>query len=97
MRKIIQLAVYTLFISLQVGAEPMIIHDFNANAQSQWSYVSDQVMGGVSEGSLSFNKEDSQTFAHMTGAVSTENNGGFIQFRTDVKNIDKKLLITLNI
>ena len=68
----------------------MIIHDFNTNAQSQWSYVSDQVMGGVSEGSLSFNQEDSQTFAHMTGAVSTENNGGFIQFRTDVKNIDKK-------
>lgn len=90
MRKIIQLAIYTLFISLPVGAEPMIIHDFNTNAQSQWSYVSDQVMGGVSEGSLSFRQEDSQTFAHMTGAVSTENNGGFIQFRADVKNIDKK-------
>ena len=68
----------------------MIIHDFNTNAQSQWSYVSDQVMGGVSEGSLSFRQEDSRIFAHMTGAVSTENNGGFIQFRADVKNIDKK-------
>ena len=77
----------------------MIIHDFNTNAQSQWSYVSDQVMGGVSEGSLSFRQEDSQTFAHMTGAVSTENNGGFIQFRADVKNIDKKQLqgIYLNV
>jgi len=92
MRKIIQLAIYTFFISLPVGAEPMIIHDFNTNAQSQWSYVSDQVMGGVSEGSLSFRQEDSQTFAHMTGTVSTENNGGFIQFRTNVKNIDKKQL-----
>jgi hypothetical protein len=95
---IVKLAIYALFtvlpislpIALSAGAEPMIIHDFNTKAQGQWSYVSDQVMGGVSEGSLSFIQDESQTFAHMTGNVSTENNGGFIQFRTNVKNIDKK-------
>ena len=94
MSKIVKSAIYAIFtvlpIVLHAGAEPMIIHDFNTKAQGQWSYVSDQVMGGVSEGSLSFRNEDSKTFAHMTGAVSTENNGGFIQFRADVKNIDKK-------
>jgi hypothetical protein len=93
MRKMIQLAIFTvitaLTISLPSGAAPMIIHDFNTNAQSQWTYVSDQVMGGVSEGSLSFSQDKSQTFAQMSGKVSTENNGGFIQFRSDVKNIDK--------
>ena len=90
MNKRIQIAICTLFIALPIGADPMIIHDFNTNAQSQWSYVSDQVMGGVSEGSLSYKKDEEQTFAHLVGTVSTQNNGGFIQFRADVKNLNKK-------
>jgi hypothetical protein len=94
MSKIVKLSIFIVLtalpISFPLGAKPMIIHDFNTNAQGQWSYVSDQVMGGVSEGSLIFSQVESQTYAHMKGNVSTENNGGFIQFRTDVKNIDKE-------
>ena len=41
-------------------------------------------MGGVSEGKLVFATEEGESFAHMVGRVSTENNGGFIQFRTSV-------------
>ena len=55
----------------------------NFDKKLSLNYVSDQVMGGVSEGVLIFNQEE--TFAHLTGVVSTENNGGFIQFRTDVE------------
>ena len=44
---------------------------------------------GVSEGKLVFANEEGESFAHMTGRVSTENNGGFIQFRTPVKKGEK--------
>jgi hypothetical protein len=41
-------------------------------------------MGGVSEGSarLSIDSDAGNTYVQMTGDVSTENNGGFIQIRT---------------
>ena len=38
-------------------------------------------MGGVSVGKLSFHSETDQSFARMTGLVSTANNGGFIQMQ----------------
>tara|TARA_B100000963_G_C22363396_1_gene552633 strand:+ start:94 stop:591 length:498 start_codon:yes stop_codon:yes gene_type:complete len=51
--------------------------------QSQpWYFVSDQVMGGVSEGEFKVEKIDNIICYRMTGNVSTENNGGFIQIRT---------------
>ena len=48
-----------------------------------WDYT-DGVMGGVSTGQVAFLKEGDQPFARMTGTVSTENNGGFIQMRMDL-------------
>lgn len=66
-------------------AEPLMMENFENQPETRWSYVSDQVMGGVSEGRLVFASEEGESFAHMTGRVSTENNGGFIQFRTPVK------------
>ena len=50
----------------------------------QWSYFSDTVMGGVSEGSASFKNSGSEKFLRLTGEVSTENNGGFVQVRSAV-------------
>ncbi len=46
----------------------------------QWRYFADTVMGGVSEGTAAF--EDG--VLRLTGTVSTANNGGFIQVRTDL-------------
>lgn len=66
-------------------AQPLMMENFENQPETRWSYVSDQVMGGVSEGRLVFTVEEGESFAHMTGRVSTENNGGFIQFRTPVK------------
>jgi len=46
-----------------------------------WQFVSDQVMGGVSQGSVTF-KEDQTSPCHcLTGLVSVENNGGFLQMQ----------------
>ena len=61
----------------------MLIDDFKSTQNNQWQFISDQVMGGVSNGSLDFIKKDKQSFAHLTGFVSTENNGGFIQVRKE--------------
>ena len=58
----------------------------NLNDQRvKWIPFSDQVMGGISEVNFFEKEEDGLSFYHMEGNVSTENNGGFIQFRAEVK------------
>ena len=71
-------------LSTAATAEPPMIDNFESQPQTRWSYVSDQVMGGISQGQLAFKTEQGESFAHMTGQVSTENNGGFIQFRKSI-------------
>ncbi len=44
-----------------------------------WEYVADSVMGGVSRGALRAETVDGRDAARLTGTVSLENNGGFIQ------------------
>ena len=78
-------------IPTTIALESLMTDRFDADPQLRWSYVSDQVMGGVSEGRVAFKEEQGQQFAHMTGQVSTENNGGFIQLR---KAIPKKTIDT---
>ena len=65
-------------------ADTMQTDKFEADPQQRWTYVSDQVMGGVSQGQLQFEQQDGEKYARMSGRVSTENNGGFIQIRTNV-------------
>ena len=78
-------------------AENMIIDDmknqsgkpdeeFCEGGNAKWCFVTDKVMGGISKGSLDFKKENEIYFYRMTGELSLENNGGFIQFRTEVEN-----------
>ena len=47
----------------------------------QWSYFSDTVMGGISEGNARFENDGTDKILRLTGEVSTENNGGFVQVR----------------
>ncbi len=66
------------------AAVPSVIEDFTMQPQTRWRFFSDQVMGGVSTGGVAFEVEDGLPFARMTGSVSTENRGGFIQMRLDL-------------
>ncbi|WP_227270109.1 CIA30 family protein [Roseobacter weihaiensis] len=50
----------------------------------RWEYVSDRVMGGVSEGQLRLESVKGQRSAHLTGRVSLDNNGGFVQMAFDI-------------
>jgi hypothetical protein len=62
------------------GGEQMI-EDFTGTPAARWEFVSDQVMGGVSTGNVSLEREGDQSILHLQGVVSTKNNGGFIQAR----------------
>jgi hypothetical protein len=64
--------------------EYLLIDDFSrANGESMlgtnWEMFTDQVMGGVSTGSFSFEEIDGRRCIHLRGSVSLENRGGFIQ------------------
>ena len=74
-----------IFISGSNG-ENILKDDFTN--ENEWTYIADNVMGGISEGGVEFNLVDSNVYALLSGNVSTENNGGFIQIRRELKNID---------
>ncbi len=74
-----------IFISRSNG-ENILKDDFTN--ENEWTYIADNVMGGISDGVVEFNLVDSNVYALLSGNVSTENNGGFIQIRRELKNID---------
>ncbi len=49
-----------------------------------WRYVADEVMGGVSQGQAAREEVAGRMATRLTGAVSTDNNGGFIQIAFDL-------------
>lgn len=55
-----------------------------AEGQRRWQVITDTVMGGVSQGTLQLAEIEGRMAARMRGAVSTENNGGFIQIAMDL-------------
>ena len=54
--------------------------------ENNWAYLADTVMGGVSRGGAEF----SAGALRLTGQVSTKNNGGFIQIRRTLREINLK-------
>ncbi len=67
----------------------MIIDDRSSgstysNMGNEWRLVTDQVMGGVSEGSLFLDSYLGRDCMKMKGQVSTRNNGGFVQIALDL-------------
>ena len=67
----------------------MLIDDFTdqnllSKLGTQWRGVSDKVMGGISEASISRDVIDGRPSLRITGDVRLENNGGFIQAALDL-------------
>jgi len=52
----------------------------------QWKFIADSVMGGKSTGAMEMISHDEKKCLHMTGDVSLENKGGFIQCRSSLKD-----------
>ena len=78
---------FAVLISAIIGrtsiAEDMFKDNFSNN--EQWRYIADDVMGGVSTGNVEYNIIEEEVIAVLKGNVSTDNNGGFIQIRRDLK------------
>lgn len=66
------------------SAEEQMFEDFEASPETRWSFFADGVMGGVSTGQVTFQRSGARSFARLQGQVSTENRGGFIQFRREL-------------
>lgn len=61
-----------------------ISSNLRSNLGTQWRMVTDQVMGGVSNGELTLDNFNGKNCLRMRGDVSTDNNGGFIQMALDL-------------
>ena len=73
-----------LLVPLPAMADGLVLDRFEIQPDTRWRFFTDTVMGGVSSGQVVFRAEGDLRFARMTGTVSTANNGGFIQMRTEL-------------
>ena len=48
---------YLAFIKQSIGEE-VLFENFTNNPQEKWEFISDQVMGGISDGKVEYFKED---------------------------------------
>ena len=80
MKKAILVAflVFIVFSSSTINNFAEIMFKDNFQNPEKWKYISDNVMGGISTGEVHYQ----ENVATLTGNVSTENNGGFIQIMT---------------
>tara|TARA_Y100001970_G_C13977788_1_gene721531 strand:+ start:119 stop:727 length:609 start_codon:yes stop_codon:yes gene_type:complete len=83
---VIYLLLFFIYINNNAFSENFFSDNFHEH--DKWTFITDNVMGGVSKGSLNFFKSKDDIIAHMSGEVSTKNNGGFIQIRRELKNIN---------
>ena len=79
------------------GANELVLSDFSGDEPyvlegSGWRGFSDRVMGGVSDASLNKDSVAGKNCARLTGTVTRESNGGFIQmamyFGSDEAELD---------
>jgi len=87
----LSLLVMIILSSKAISAEEDLTFPFTADSGKYWQYVSDRVMGGISDGKVTLEQDGEMYYARLTGNVSTKNNGGFIQLRSGVsfKNSEK--------
>ena len=76
--------IFMITINSKAIAVADLSFPFNADSGNYWQYVSDRVMGGVSDGQENLEQDGEMFYARLTGKVSTANNGGFIQLRSRV-------------
>ncbi len=62
----------------------MTLEIWPAPSAPAWRLVTDAVMGGVSRGDFTQDMAGPRPAVRMRGAVSTDNNGGFIQIALDL-------------
>jgi hypothetical protein len=79
--KIVWIGLWIFCVQSSAVAEEAMLDAFENQPEKRWDFFADTVMGGVSSGQVRFIKENGSAHARMTGQVSIENRGGFIQLR----------------
>ena len=73
---------------ISINSKALAVEDlsfpFNSDSGRYWQYISDQVMGGISDGEVTLEQDGEMYYARLTGNVSTRNYGGVIQLRTGI-------------
>ena len=82
-----------ILLFLMVMNSPLTFDFGKSDSSTEWFSVNDSVMGGLSEGSVSYTKK-SMLFK---GQLSLENNGGFASVRSQTSMMDLSELQTLEI
>ena len=80
--------VFIIFFLIKFNLNAMDLFENILNTEKfndNWELITDQVMGGKSTGNLELVKKNNEIFLRLSGEVSTENNGGFIQARKGLK------------
>ena len=75
-------AIRPILIGTLLMLHPQQTSAENLITDARWAYLADTVMGGISVGKAEVTSSGSETGIRLSGRVSTENNGGFIQIRT---------------
>ena len=73
-------------MSFKSHSEIVFTDKFTTN--TNWKMITDQVMGGISQGQFNYQKIGYDNAVILTGKVSTKNNGGFIQIRRNLNNVN---------
>ena len=83
------LTILFLIFTTNVSAKNLEIKvSFTEENAKFWQYISDQTMGGISNGQAILEKNGEIFFARLIGNVSTANNGGFIQLRSTLSFVN---------
>jgi hypothetical protein len=85
------ISLWLLLSATAASAEGVVLDEFRDSPETRWSFFTDQVMGGISDGQVSFPTEQGRPVLHLTGDVRTANNGGFIQARAAISPQDSSL------
>jgi hypothetical protein len=59
--------------------------DYRSSLGTSWRLITDNVMGGVSNGRLTLDSIDDRACLRLRGDVRLENSGGFVQAALDIK------------
>ena len=92
-KKYLTWSIFFLFLAIcgmiKAQNKEMILDDLSTpgitSQKQSWAFFTDGVMGGLSQGKAIISSIDGINCYHMTGNVTTENNGGFIQIRNQLK------------
>lgn len=90
------LAFFLLFPAGPTDSGPLLLDDFTGDPGTsswgtEWRMFTDRVMGGGSTASYKFVVEEGIRCIWLTGDVSLENNGGFVQVALPLKKKGKSL------